>query len=293
MEATIRRRLASDGELCGMLAKFFSEPAIYYQKAPADTDTVGGMYPHIILTVDKFYDAQKGVAGALTVEIICSQDKTAPETIERVIRKRLEGVFFKPDDGGEIFSLKWQRTDVFSEPASERTPLIIGAVATFDLYEWPLAETSTPDPVQALNIWASHGFGVAIIGVTEFDEVFEPTHERPAVYFDVQRHRLLEQKTAAVFVEAVINMHVFAPTVRSRREWLASLNQDMLLCGTIPMDDGHPLRLHDAEYIWAASEVDGQIQYTFHYGILRPDKYAHPIKFTEFDRDSKIRYLHR
>ena len=291
METTIRRRLASDGELCGMLAKFFSEPAIYYQKAPADTDTVGGMYPHLILTVDKFYDAQKGVAGALTVEIVCSQDKTAPEEIERLVRKRLEGVFFKPDDG-EIFSLKWQRTDVFSEPASERTPLIIGAVATFDLYEWPLAETSTPDPVQALNIWAQR-FDVAIIGVTEFDEVFEPTHERPAVYFDVQRTRLTDQKSTAVFCDVTVNMHVFAPNVRSRREWLASLNQDMLLCGTIPMDDLSPMRLQEAEYLWAASEVDGQIQYRFSYGILRPANYAHPISFRNESHDSKVKYLRR
>ena len=289
MENAIRRRLISDGELCNLLSKYRNEPAIFYQKAPADTDSPEIFYPCIILTVDKFFDAQKGIAGVLNVEIICSQDSNQPEELERLIRKRLEGIFFRATDG-EIFSVKWQRTDVFTEPASERTALIIGAEMAFELYEFPLVETGTPDPVQALNNWARR-FDLMIIGVDDFGEIFEPTRDKPGIYFDVQKLKLTEQKSAAVFQDVTINLHLFAPDVRSRREWLATLNQDMLLCGTIPLDDGSPLRLQDAEYLWSANEIAGQIQFKFNYGILRPDLYAHPIKFRYESHDSKIKYL--
>ena len=65
---------------------------------------------------------------------------------------------------GEIVSLKWQRTDVFTEPASERTPFIIGATMVFEIYEWPCTETSDPDPVQALNEWAGLLDDLGVVG---------------------------------------------------------------------------------------------------------------------------------
>lgn len=288
MESLIGRRLASDEELCALLATFGAEPAIFYQKASADTDSPEKKYPHVIFTVDRYSDTQKGVAGILNVDIFSAQHYTPPEDIERLIRPRLEGVFFRPQDG-EIFSLKWQRSDVFTEPASERAALIIGVTMTFEIYEWPLAETSSPDPIQALNEWASR-FEVAVIGVTEFEEIFEPSRDRPAVYFDVQKSRLAEQKNAAVFVDVTINLHVFAPDVRSRRAWLALLNQELLLTGTFPLADSSPLRLLDAEYIWAASETTGQIQYKFSYVMVRQVPYTHPLIQREISTDENLRW---
>lgn len=286
MDIAIRNRLMSDEFLCGLLAKFGDEPAIFYQKAPADADAEIN-YPHVIISVDKFFDAQKGLAGMLNVDIMTSQMTTAPEEIERVIRPKLEGVFFRPHEG-EIFCLKWQRSDVFTERASERTPLIIGVTMSFEIYEFPLAETNAPDPIAGLNHWAEH-FGVAVIGLTDFEETFEPTRDTPAIYFDAQKIRLVEQQSSLVWLDAVINMHVFAPDVRSRRGWLAHLNHELLIHGTIFANDGSPMLLEEMEYLWAASEVQGQIQYKFRYSVPRKFPYAHPLNELNFTTGSKIR----
>lgn len=106
--------------MCALLASFGDETAIFYQKATADTDRPESLYPQIIFTTDKYADATRGTAGTLNIDIITSQLTTPPEEIERLIRETLEGIFFRPQIG-EVFSLKWQRTDVFTErQANER-----------------------------------------------------------------------------------------------------------------------------------------------------------------------------
>lgn len=293
MESLIRRRLASNENLRALLANFGDEPAIFYQKVPADTDSPESLYPQIIFTTDKYADATRGAAGILNVDIITSQLTTPPEEIERLVRETLEGIFFRPQIG-EIFSLKWQRTDVFTEPASERTPLIIGATMTFEIYEWINAETSDPDPVQALNEWASLLDDFAIIGVTEFEEIYEPTRERPAIYFDVQKVKSVEITNSAVWLDVTITLHVFAPDVRSRREWLTALNQRLLLEDAVRLADGCPMRLLDSEYLTASSEVQGQIRYVFRYGLRRTIPYAHTLmkRGVNFSKELRWQNVH-
>ena len=102
MERLIKRRLAEDEELISQLASYGNGPAIFYGKAASDTDSWQN-YPYIVLMADKFSDAQHGIAGMLTVDIICSSMAPQPADIEPLVRKLLEGVFFR---GEEIFLLQ-------------------------------------------------------------------------------------------------------------------------------------------------------------------------------------------
>lgn len=295
MERLIRQRLASNEELTSLLAKMMKTqgevPAIFYQKAPADSDSPEMLYPQIILTTDKYFDAQKGVAGQLVVDIITAQleEVSPPEPMEKLVRHTLEGVFFKPTIG-EIFSLKWKTTEIFTEPASEKLPLILGATVTFDIFEWPSAETSTPDPIEALHNFAAHfDPNLMIIGVTEFEEFFEPSREHPAIYFDIERGKMTDQTAAAVFMDVWINIHVFAPTIKARREWLTAIRDAICLVKGIWLSDESPMRLQESEFDWTRSEVEGQIQMKFAYGILRKDPYAHTLMKVDFTTDNDIK----
>lgn len=286
METLIRRRLtASDfGEL---LTTFDGEPAIFYRKAPDDSTELN--YPHAIFSVDKFSDAIHGVAGFLTVEIICTQETLSPETLEKSLRQALEGVFFNPD-GGEIFQLKWQKSDVFREPASERLPLIIGAEATFEVREFPSSETASPDPIQALNLWTSRWNSNAIvIGLSETPEIFEPTIDVPAFYFDAQRTRMTGQTHAATWLETVATAHIFCPGVNNRRRWIAAIFLGLLNTRAIFLTDGTPIRITACEQNFAADEIQGQLSITLEYGALRPLPYAHPLTEKAVNMDGVIR----
>ena len=270
------------------LTLYGEEPAIFFAKALADTDSPETLYPQIILTADKFSDAIHGVAGLMTVDIICSQEnETTPEPIEKLVRQSLEGVFFR---GEEIFLLKWQKTELYQEPASERMPLIVGATITFEIYEFPNAVTSDPDPIDAINHWAaSWDENLTVIGVSEFKEIFEPTHEKPAVYFDLQITRLAEQQHALVWVDCVINCHVFAPKVKSRREWLTAINHALMFQGAVRMLDNLPMRLQGAEQNFAATEIEGQLKLSFQFGLRRKQRYAHTLMERNLSFDENIR----
>ena len=75
----------------------------------------------------------------------------------------------------------------------------------------------------------------------------------------------------------VINVHLFAPTVKARREWLAMIHQELLLVKGIILSDESPMRLQTSEYNWSASETDGQIKLRYNYGIMRRARYAHTV----------------
>lgn len=275
MNALIRRRLI-DSDFGDGLSTFNDEPAIFYAKAPDDA-AVDVLYPHAVYTVDKFSDAIHGVAGLLTVEILCTQETVQPETLEVKLRGALEGVFFSPPDG-EIFALKWQKTDVFQEPASERLPLIVGALATFEVREFPSSETASPDVIQALNLWASRfDENLMVIGTTRIPEIYVPTFKQPAVYFDAQRTRMLSQTSAVTTLETLAIGHVFCAGVTNRRTWLAAIAQGVMQTRAIFLSDGSPLRLTGCEQLFNADEITGQLQLTFEFGLLKIPPYAHPL----------------
>ena len=275
MNALIRRRLC-DSVFGDLLATFNGAPAIFYQKVPDDA-AFDDVYPHAVFTVDKFSDAVHGVAGFLTVDIICRQAAPSPETLEKLLRRTLEGVFFAPVDG-EIFALKWQKTDIFQEPASERMPLIVGATVTFEVREFPSAVTADPDPIHALNLWATDWEPqLTVITASQTPEIFTPTLDAPAVYFDLQRTRMLSQTHTSTTLESTVNAHVFCEGVTHRRTWITALLHGLLCTWAIFGHDGAPMRLTACELNAAADEIQGQLTVTLEYVMLRPRPYAHTL----------------
>lgn len=242
---------------------------IFNQKAPYDVDTAQN-YPMVILNAERLTNALHGVSGALTAEIICSQQTIAPEVIERLVRQSLEGVFF---NGEEIFLLKWQKSEPFTEPAAERLALIVGLEVTFEIREFPCAETSTPDAVQALNDWVK----IFVITRTPFEEFFIPTPDEPAIYFETQQTKMTSQTHAVTWLESIVKGHLFAPTVSARRKWLTLLSNKLATVKAIKLRDDSPCRIDSFEVDFAADELDGQIKITCTYGLPRPEIISTPI----------------
>ena len=260
----IRKRLTLNPTLVELVGE-----RIFYQKVPYDSDAAQN-YPLIILNAERFTDAIHGVSGTLTVEIITSQQTIAPEVIERLVRQSLEGVFF---NGDEIFLLKWQKSEPFSEPAAERLALIVGVEMTFEIREFPNAETSTPDAVQALNDWAE----VFVITRSPFEEFFIPTAELPAIYFETQQTKMTEQTHSVVWLESIVKAHLFAPTVSARRKWLTVLSGELATIKSVRLRDDTPCRVTDVEVDYSANELDGQLKVTCAYGLPRAEIITTPI----------------
>lgn len=289
MEKLIRRRLAENEKLTKILASFEInhqiEPAIFYQKAPDDISFKGNeQYPRITFIVDKFSNAERGIMGVLGVDIICAETSTTPEQVEALVRQSLEGVFFTPSNS-VTFSAKWRESSLITEPASEKMALVIGISLSFDLYEYPLLETSDPDPIAAMCEYAlTWDKDLVVIGRSELPEFFTPTRKRPAIYFSKETMRIETQTNTVVWMRGFLNVHLFAPTLIDRHEWLEQLNQSLGYAGEVTMLDYSPMFIISTAYDYHSDEIKGQIKLDVRYGLLRRPEYAHAIMQGNFSK---------
>ena len=193
----------------------------------------------------------------------------------------LEGVLFKDE---EPFILQWQKSELFNEPAAERTALIIGETMTFEIRELPSGVTASPDPIQALQNWAAAwNENIVVVGLTDFGEIFVPSRERPALWISPATLSTSRQMNVSTFAQAEIRLHIFAPDVRIRREWLMAIYHALAFMKAIELDDHSPLRLQNCEFDFAASEIQGQLKTTWEYGLRRRINYAHPLNHLEIE----------
>lgn len=268
----IRKKLLDSEDLNTLV-----EGRIFYAQAPYDTDLPRN-WPQLILSAERLTDAIHGVAGSLQILILCSEETVSPELLESLTRRALEGVFF---NAHEIFLLKWAKSEVFTTPASERLPLINGLEMAFEIREFPRAETSAPDAIQALNdFFAAECF---IIGRTSFEDYFKPTRICPAIYFETNSTKMTTQTYSTTWLESVLKCHLFAPTVTARREWLTFLSNRLSICKRVPLRDGSPLRVLNVETDYSADELSGQIKITTAYGLPRGTRLTTPILQRDYD----------
>ena len=276
----IRRRLMSNSQVAIRLAVYAGKPAIFFQSAPDDQSEAWNsvaQYPRIVLTMDIFSNAERNTMGALAVDVICTEAGTLPEEIEPHIRQSLEGVFFTPQ-GADTFSPKWRNTQVFREQSVADKSFNIGMTINFDIYEFPLLETSDPDPIAAINRYAEEwDKELSVLGKAELPEIFEPSRHRPVAYFRRLNANIEKQTNTVVWLIGDLALHLFAPTLRDRVEWLEQFAQSLGLDGEVTMLDGSPMFVRYIKGDAKADEVTGQLTIGVRYGLLRKPKYAHTM----------------
>lgn len=279
IEALIRKRLLSRTELSEKLAVFGGMPAIFFQEAPDDKDESWGdaQYPRIVFSADTFADPARDRRKVMFVDIICSTTGTAPEEIEPLVREALAGVFFTPNIG-ETFSAKWKETQVFKENVGDREPMIVGVTLNFDIYEYPLLETSDPDPIIAMCRYSEGWHGqVVVVGKAWLRGIFEPTRERPAIYFSKGVTTVDRETNTVVWMNSEIIVHLFAPSLHDRIVWLEQFVQALSFAGEITMLDDSPMFIKQIKGDAAGDELTGQLRISVQYGLLRRPAYAHGI----------------
>ena len=215
--------------------------------------------------------------GALAVDIICTEAGQPPEEIEPYVREALEGVFFTPK-GETTFSPKWRNTQVFREQSAIDKSFNIGMTLNFDIYEFPLIETSDPDPIAAINFYAEEwDRDLSVIGRAELPEIFEPSRHNPVAYFRRVNTSVEKQTNTAVWLVGDLALHFFAPTLKDRAEWLEQFAQTLALAGEVTMLDGSPMFVRSIRGDAKADEVTGQLTIGVRYGLLRKPKYEHTL----------------
>lgn len=277
----IRRRMVDNAAIAAELSRYASAPAVFYQTAPEDTDDGwdgGTQYPRIELIVEHHAEAEHDTAGKLHVDITCSETGTPPEAIEPLVRRALTGLFFYPE-GEPPFAVVWNTSMSFqAQSAQQQVPLLVGITADFDLVSFPGLETSDPDPVAAINRYAREwDKSLTIVSKAECDDYLVPTRGHPAVHFRKVSSSIDRMTNTVTWVNAILCVHFFAPELQDRCEWIDQFAQSLALDTEITMLDGSPMFIQNIRGNAAADELQGQLQVTVQYGLLRRPKYAHTM----------------
>lgn len=272
VEEKIYDYLRHNQHIIPFVAMYGGRPAVFLQEAPADTDKGwedGEQYGRIVFGVDFAGDAERAVSATLWVEVFSHKDGPAPEKIAPVIMDVLDNRFFA--DGEEVIALSWTATNGFQETRNDK--LINGATLNFDVTYFPLQQTTSPDPVMAINLWTKERLNSAlVIGLDDLPDSWTP-EENPTVYWRVSALKpgTLHPSTYHVTWHDVdLSGHFMIDDTNTRLTVCKALIDDLSAYDTVMLDDGSPMFILRIAYTAAADAIKtGQIAVTASYGTLR------------------------
>lgn len=290
----IHEQVSADTQIAGMLAAYNHAPAFFYQKAPSDSRKGWGKqrYPRVDFNLDTRHDPERKAAGTLTVHIWVTSETPAvgsqdpDKAIEQRLMELISGTFYTGADRTTVCA-EWERSDEFlfeggANTSDNTTPEVYGITMTFELLEFPVQVSTTPDPIQGLNAWVKAHFPPMVaIAYDEMPPVWKPSEETPAIYWRFEGTASTNRQSYAVtWFTGTFAAHVIADNVTERNKWTkaiiewAQLDGEVILADTSPMFINRIAVRHNADPL-----REGQIALTGQYGALRVE-------------DAQIRLLH-
>ena len=234
IEAAVYNHLKAQPELAAYLATYNSEPAVFNQEAPADTDDLwgpGSQYGRVVFAVDLQGDPERLMGGTMVVDVTCKENEQLPEEIEPIIRALIHGYFFS--SGTFTVAAQWKNSSYFTQPKDEVT----GCTISFDLLGFPVLKTKAPDVMDRINEWTSKIEGLHVINHDALPATaWKPTGTESAVYW-----RLVQDTQAGwipdtfhtIWRTATIRAHIFSEDIATAstvgRDLIAQLYADKRL----------------------------------------------------------------
>lgn len=273
IENLIYQALQGINGLSGLLAKYSDTPAIFYQQAPNDQDDGwdGLQTPRVDYMVDWQYNAERKAEGALEVNVWCSStQEITPEEIEPLIRVGLSELFLT--DETETYAIVWARSDPFGVEGNE--PIMLGITLQFDILAFPVQYTTTPDPVEGVNLCLKQFMPNAkIIGVDTLPALCRASAEEPIIYCRLQTDESsMKNSYAVAWITTNIAIHVFADHPQARQTRCREITNILALEGEIILTDDSPMILKQLKINTSYNPLQqGQITISGQYGVLRKE----------------------
>ena len=281
LEELIYQRLTTDLNLTAKLTTYDEKPAVFYSNAPSDLEDSWEtkQYPRIDFIVDMQGDPERKSSGMVELNIFCRNTGATPEEIKPCLVSCLDNIFVKPDNE-PVYCLSNMKSETFDKQGKNGKFIITGITITFDIFAFPLLETTDPDPVMAANHflkqWNSEAY---IIGYDEIDQYYAASDIKPAFYCRLTDFRTAQETNTVVWVEGAVFCHVFSDSPENRLKWIKALTDELALRGEILMLDHSPMFFtsiqvdNTVDYL-----VTGQIRLNVRYGLLRRKPYTHLVE---------------
>lgn len=211
LEQAIYKHLLQCSELALYLTEYAEKPAVFFQKAPPDTDLLwqnGAQYGRIVFAIDAEGDPARAVGGRLFVDIFCE----VPELPEQIVREKINGYFFT--ENGCTMAAQWEDSRYFTEQGD---PKVNGVTLTFSLLAFPLLTTENPDIIARFNHWTAENFpDLSVIGLGGLPEVWKPAGKSAGIYWrvtSVAPAEWIPDTWQTIWRTAILQGHIFAQDV--------------------------------------------------------------------------------
>ena len=264
--------------------------AVFYQKSPSDSRRGWGSkrYPRVDFNVDMRHDAERRAAGTMTFNIWCSTEcaaqgfdgMDADRAIENRLIELISGTFYTGSDRAALCA-EWECSDEFNIENTQQNgtiPEIYGLTVIFELMEFPEQITASPDPVQGLNEWTKRYFAeMAVITHDEMPSIWQPTDEKPAIYWRFEGTASTNRQSYAVrWFTGTFAAHILAESIAERNKWTKAIIERAQLDGEIILPDCSPMFINRISVRHNADALrEGQLELMGIYGVL-----TQPIKET-------------
>lgn len=266
----IFKRLSSDSFLEEHLAKYAGIPAVFDTEFPGDQqEGWGGMtqYPRICYRIDLQVNTERASTGQLHVTVYTERNSLIVDALEGSVKRCLKDVLIQPSEEAP-FCFAWSSTDPYVIEGMG----VICRDLVFDILEYPLQETTDPDPVMAVSWFVKSMYPEAlVIGIDRLEE-FTEASKRPVFYCrleDIQSTTGYCMNTIAWFISKVA-IHLIYPNSVTRLKTVAAIQQKMAVETEIIMLDQSPMAIQTLSMNNKADYLrSGQLVVTGKYGCLR------------------------
>lgn len=270
LEELIYKRFTGSETLTKYLASFYGMPAVFSPEPPEDNQEGwedGKQYPKVAYHFDLQANEERHSAGTLSVSVLCrNTGDVMPEFIEPAVRECMRDVILRPENGVP-YCFSWARTDAFTIENS----ITVGSEVRFDILEYPLQETTDPDPVMAVNVYLKELYpDCLVMGYDRMDDITEASTKKPVVYCCLTSVEKAEETYTVAWMNGNLSVHVICPDSAVRMKMAAGIANKMSVDGEIIMMDRSPMFIKRLRANYKADYLkEGQINVNVYYGILK------------------------
>ncbi len=214
IDRAIYEHLSGSSVLASRLASYSGKAAVFNQEAPTDADPLwneGPQYTRVVFALDVQGDPARTMGGSLAIDVQCVAGKQAPEELEPIVRRLIDGYFFT--DEGCTMAAQWEDSRYFTEPVDQ----VCGVTLTFSLLSFPMLTTAKTDVTARVNEWTAARFpGLFVINRDTLPGIWKPDSGKCAAYWRVVTVKpagWIPDTHQTVWRTATLRCHIFAPDI--------------------------------------------------------------------------------
>ncbi len=290
-------QICADSDITCLLAEYNNKPAIFYQKAPNDSDPLwnDSCFPHIVYNIYMKKEPERTINGKLIFNICCSEESNLRD-IEAILIDRISGTFYSPLQSNKFsFCAAWSFSKSFAHLKHFKIIQATGLwdlTLSFDIMGFPEQITTQPDPILALNALTKQLYPeTLLIGYDSLPQVYKP--KIPAIYWRMKDYQNTKTDSSVAGFDCQIAGHIIFDDYALCVAWCKELSEELSLEPLVVLGDGSQLLIQKIAVNNSADNIkEGQLVLSAYFSVIRKNYALKTLNQAGFqkEKDSNMKW---